>query len=161
MAQYMNAILTDEGFKLLFKAINNNTKVNFTSLVSGAGYNFRRTKKETVNAIRKMKNLIDEKQRVEFKSVTTDENYAFLEVELSNKDYTGDGYEISELGLLATDGQTDNEILYAVILPESHYDTSIRDFIVNSDYMPPHVEGTADFEYAMSISVMISDGEGE
>lgn len=161
MAEYMNAILTNEGYKLLFNAIRNNTKVNFTSLAAGAGICFERTKPQTVKNIRGMTSLVDEKQRVNFKNVNTDDNFAILEAVLSSKDInSNNGYEITELGVFATDGISDTEVLYAVILPVAQYDTTIKDYVVNSDYMPPYIEGTAAFEYDMVISVMISDGEG-
>ena len=157
----MNAILTNEGYKLLFKAINNNTKVNFTSLAAGDGVSFGRTKSQTVKNIRGLTALVDEKQRVNFKSVNTEDNFAILKAVLSNKDFISDyGYEITELGIYATDGTSDTEILYAVILPVAEYNTTIKDFVAKSDYMPPYEEGAAAFEYDMVISVMISDGEG-
>lgn len=82
----MNAILTNEGYNLLFNAINNNAKVNFTTLAAGAGISYGRTEEQTVNNIRQMTALVDEKQRVDFKSVRAEDNFAVLEAVLSNSD---------------------------------------------------------------------------
>jgi hypothetical protein len=164
MAKYLNAIMTNAGYELLFKSIKSESKIVFTHMAAGSGINFERTIGKTISSCRKLTALCDEQQRAELSVIDDSGNQIYLEAKLSSKDIANDtiqaeGYDITEIGIFAKDGSDSSaeEVLYAVIIPDFEYDNKVKDYISKSDYMPPYTEGNSDYEYTIGVTLMIND----
>lgn len=166
MAKYLNAIMTNAGYELLFKSIKSESNIVFTHLAAGSGINFDSTVEKTISHCRKLTALLDEQQRVGFSTIDDDSgnNQTYLEAKLNNRDISNDtiqaiGYEINEIGVFAKDGNdsSSDEVLYAVIIPDFDYDGKIKDYIIKNDFMPPRKEGDPAYEYTIGVTLMIDD----
>ena len=123
MAAYNNFILTDQGIRLLGDLMNGNGELEFRCLAVGSG---SYTAQNSVEEIRSMKELKEERQRVLFSSIeTAEDGFVNLKANLTNKDLA-EGYPMTEAGIYAGKKGEQEEILYCVSTVD------------NPDYMPDY-----------------------
>ena len=109
MANYIGFVLTNAGRNLLARAVANETKINFTKLEIGNGYNSGDDKLLT--------QLVNKKNEYRLNTLKKNNNQVDLTFVITNRKEDGTSaidtaYKISELGVFAKD-DAGTEILYA------------------------------------------------
>lgn len=122
MAKYKGIVTTNAGLELLAKACSGGS-VKFTAVKTGDGA-YDGT--EDLSGITALKN---EKQSFGVSGIARTGNQVKVRSVLSNEGLTT-GYNITEVGLFATDPDTGSEKLYAIIVAETGLE----------DYLPPYAD---------------------
>ena len=109
MANYAGFVLTNVGRNLLARAVANETKINFTKLEIGSGYNSGDDKLLT--------QLVNKKNEYRLNTLKKNNNQVDLTFVITNRKEDGTSaidtaYKITELGVFAKD-DAGTEILYA------------------------------------------------
>ena len=129
MAQYRNAVMTQNGAALLNKAQAGLCKIEFTRMSTGDG-TFSESEKSP-EELRKMTDLKSHKQSFAFDSIKyRDDTTVELKASITNHNDTqtlSEGYYIQEIAVFAREaGEEDTEILYSIAVADS------------PDFMPPY-----------------------
>ena len=124
MARYKNFILTNQGIGLLAELMNGNGELEFRYLAVGSGtYSVEDT---TLDKIREMEKLKEERQRVAFSYIgRAEDGFVLLKANVTNEGLT-EGYQMTEAGIYAGKKGQEGDYLYCVSM------------VGNPDYMPSY-----------------------
>ena len=129
MAQYRNAVMTQNGAALLNKAQAGLCKIKFTRMSTGDGQYSESEK--GIEELRKITSLKSHKQSFAFDSIKyQDDTSVELKASITNHDDTqtlSTGYYIREIAVFAQEGdESDTEILYSIAVANV------------ADFLPPY-----------------------
>lgn len=141
MAKYKGIVTTDAGLELLAKACSGGS-VKFTAVKTGDGAY------DGTEDLSGMTALKSEKQSFGVSGITRIGTQVRVRSVLSNEGLTT-GYNITEVGLFATDPDTGSEFLYAIIVSETGLE----------DYLPPHEDSPSSI--TMEIYLMLTETEND
>ena len=140
MAAYNKFILTNQGIELLTDLMNGNGEMEFRYLAVGSG---DYADENSLEDIREMKRLKNERQRVPFSSIKSEDGFVNLKANITNERLE-EGYLMTEAGIYAGKKGEQEEILYCVSSVE------------NPDYMP---DFSTDQIYNVIYNMTISIGD--
>ena len=141
MAKFNSVVITNEGQKILFKAIAGTYKIHFTAMAFGAGAH---PDGENLAALTE---LDDERQRVLITDSTiTTEDSIVVKATVDNS-MVQTGYRMREIGIFCMDSDDENsdETMYAVataIIP---------------DYMPESTGSSSPMEFAYQFALGVGN----
>lgn len=140
MAEYRPVVITNEGQRVLFKAINGKYRLKFTSMAFGSGSYESSDTGVNLTALKR------EKQRVDIQKIKTqNDTTVIIQSNVSNKDIT-EGYYLTEVGIYVknADDESSGETLYAVAI------ATVPDFM--SAY-----NGTVPLEFILSFYITVNN----
>lgn len=136
MAKYKSIVTTEVGLALVEDSAYMGHAIQFTALKTGNGV-YDGT--ENLAAATDLKNVC---QTFGVGSVSKRGSDILVRAAMNNSGVTA-GYSITEIGLYATDQDTDTEVLYAIIVAESG----------NEDYFPPYSEAPTSITLEMYVGL--------
>ena len=141
MAKYKSIVTTEVGLALVEDSAYMGHAIQFTALKTGNGvYDGTENLAEATD----LKNVC---QTFGVGSVSKRGSDILVRAAMNNSGVAA-GYSITEIGLYATDPDTDTEVLYAIIVAESG----------NEDYFPPYAEAPTSITLEMYIGLTEAAG---
>ena len=123
MAKYERIVTTTDGLEMMENAAYMDSSIQFTALKTGSG-TYDGT--EDLSTMTDLKNVC---QTFGIGSITKKEGNVIVRIIIDNNDLA-EGYKMTELGLYATNPDSEEAVLYAIILAEEGYE----------DYVPPYAD---------------------